>query len=253
MSEPISLAIPGCDCLRVWRIRGAGQLPIIRTVTVAGTLRAALIRLAEQQNGSPRLPVALHGQPRSDGIHAHAFYLPEDRNGDGHIDHLAIFAPGGFCSASVRLLDGLQELRISRAGQFRLSVHPRPEILYPPSRAWLSTTPFLGPRHAWRSPGRVRRGREVTAQLRHELKRLRTASGQSLPAAEVCPVRPFGIPRASAFTLGSRFDKAPSHPVRGWFAVEFPRPVHGPLALGVGAHFGLGQLRPFLNAAACPL
>src|SRR5690606_12463218 len=42
--------------------------------------------------------------------HQHAFYLPEDRDGDGRVDHLLIYAPAGFNPTELAALMRVERL-----------------------------------------------------------------------------------------------------------------------------------------------
>lgn len=58
------------------------------------------------------------GQPLKG--HGHAFFLPADEDGDGRIDHVTIFAEGGFTEDEVLALDRLRQLRFGESDPYRL-------------------------------------------------------------------------------------------------------------------------------------
>ena len=85
--------------------------------------------------------------------HDHAFYLPTDEDGDGRLDHLTVFAHGGFVADEIRALVALTWIRCGKSDLSVLLVglgHEaelrRYEILGP-STVWISASPFLVTRH----------------------------------------------------------------------------------------------------------
>ena len=85
--------------------------------------------------------------------HDHAFYLSTDEDGDGRLDHLTVFAHGGFPPDEVRALDAFRSLR---CGDLDLSLllvglgqqaDFRHTQILGHSAVWTSATPFLVTRH----------------------------------------------------------------------------------------------------------
>jgi len=104
------------------------------------------------------------GGKRLEG-HRHAYYLPADEDRDRRLDHLTVFAAGGFEPEELKALDRLHNLKSNRRGEER---HPLRLLLlgmgtlgkYQPgplgtSREWVSATPYLAARYA-KSRGRQR-------------------------------------------------------------------------------------------------
>jgi len=229
--------------LRLWRLEGMARPDLRRTLRLAEAARAATMRRAEARTGSPLLPSCLHGPSRAKAPHRHAYWLPHDLDGDGRLDHLAVHVPGGLCAEGAELLDGIVEIRLD--GHGRLDLVPIPEgptwaAVMGPARLWLSAVPFFGALHDTRGSGPQRPGLDVASQLLRELGRL----GRCLPAVEIAELS--GAASGSeGFLHGKRTRlRRPSQPVSGWFALAFAHPVAGPLAVGFGAHFGLGRFRP---------
>jgi CRISPR-associated protein Csb2 len=187
------------------------------------------------------------------GDHEHAFYLPTDEDGDGMIDHLTVFAQGGFPRDEVRALDTFRWLRfgdlelslllvgLGQVEQFRHA--PALDV----ARVWSSATPFVVTRHLKRR-GQKRDPREffespdgreefVKHVLRDELSRRSLGANQ----VDVECVKSVGEPPASEFCLRRQKpnDDGPNRP-RGYFRITFAEPVSGPIALGHSCHFGLG-------------
>ena len=107
---------------------------------------------------------AEHGPLRAEGAHEHAFYLAEDADGDGVVDHLLIYCRLGFQSAVRRAMDRLSTLWVNAdrgqaAEQWGISL----EMICPPAdlkgsrllgfaREWVSVTPYMKPRYDRRPP-----------------------------------------------------------------------------------------------------
>lgn len=227
---------------------GPRRASISLTARTAEAARAAAMERALRLFGSDRLPPCLHGPEESpDAAHAHAFWLPEDRDGDGWLDHLTVFAAFGFDATADATLDGMTALRLGSVGAFDLCPALLNAAAFGPARVWRSATPYMGPLHSWRgAPHRLKAGRSAADQLARDLVRLRDMRDGQLPGFSIGTSTDA---RASAihFRLTQRLiEKGPSHPVRGWFEIAFDAPVLGPINLGFGAHFGLGQFRATL-------
>lgn len=211
--------------------------------------------------------------------HQHAFFLPEDEDEDGFIDHVTVWCPRGFTARELRALRSLVRLR-QRGG--------RPDLLITPARVahadqctdlplfrrahrFVSRTPYVPPRHAYRGSGQVREAEAPAAQLCRELlerfsnvlsrEQLSIVTVSPLTAShpvaggghiERCahiPLRKVQSMRCVSFVqhrrTKERRDGRLHHGQTGaaWI-IQFPEPVCGPIALGYGAHFGLGQFVP---------
>jgi CRISPR-associated protein Csb2 len=204
--------------------------------------------------------------------HQHAFFLPVDEDDDGHIDHIAVFAPMGFSPREVQAIDRLRRLRLGEeewslalVGLGAREDFARSRLLGP-SEIWESTTPFLVTRHLKRR-GRKRDPREwlqgrdgqtsfVREVLREELRRRDELQPGTFAGAEVEPLEHLGaglrLLRPLQFRLDrrKRGDDGGRRP-HGVFRIRFPAPVQGPISLGQSCHFGLGLfLVPGRDAAA---
>ena len=236
-----------------WRLQGARLPKVFLTMRVAKAARAMVIRKQICRTGTQILPDCLHG-PTTTGNgmpHQHAFWLPEDRDRDGRLDHLTVHVPQGVTAETLDLLDTPDNLIVERVGDFSLSpAHISPGLLGT-SRAWVSVTPFLGPRHAWKETRqkdatlKLKAGRGAVEQLKFELARLRGGTDVALQKAEIIPMPPGSMPPMSEFKIERKRNSTPANPVGGYFFVEFEVPVNGLLSVGLGSHFGLGQFRPF--------
>jgi CRISPR-associated protein Csb2 len=200
------------------------------------------------------------GEPLRDD-HDHAFYLPTDEDGDGRLDHLTVFANGGFPRDEVRALDRLRWLRCGDLdlGLLLVGLGQQAEFghvrIFGLSKVWTSVTPFLVTRHMKRR-GQKRDPRAffetpegrtdfIKQVLREELQR----RGLHQEGVEIEMLESVGAARRLRpieFSLRRPHkpgDDGPSRP-RGLFRLRFPQPVLGPIALGHSCHFGLGLFVP---------
>ena len=260
--------------------------PLTDTLLVAEKFRAAALAWWDQVKDSypenERHPRDLCGR-EDDGSrvigHDHAFFWPLDEDGDGFIDHVAVFCPRGFEAVEIDALRRLLRLK-QRGGRPDLLVTPvflgRHEQLWsqePLVRTFVSATPYFCPLHLTHGNGRSGRRRSV---VRYVLESLRETLHLPSDAAdpEVQEIRylpgepasqlqhPDETPRSgsvSGFRVDSetRFIRALSfcrrrrrHELKGpglCFQITFaePRPAV-PFAIGDQAHFGLGLFVPVL-------
>ncbi|MYE25902.1 MAG: type I-U CRISPR-associated protein Cas5/Cas6 [Chloroflexi bacterium] len=196
--------------------------------------------------------------------HQHAFFLPTDEDGDGRLDHLTVWAPGGFTMEEVETLakvrclksnDGREillsflgygDLEDFRQTQMRSSEHS----IFGRAKTWRSVTPFSLVRHPKVRQGRVMDGPEQQVSL--EFSRRQSfpehlalyGTAQLQKPAEILPV----IPCANRPLYPLEFYRwrkgGPSVPGAYFFRLTFDQPISGPLALGFGSHYGLGMFVP---------
>ena len=182
--------------------------------------------------------------------HTHAFYLPTDEDGDGRLDHLTVFAACGFPQAElealgefsrVRQVGGKPDVNLLLTGLGNVDDF-RGLTLFGPTRVWRSSTPFVPVRHP-----KLRRGVILESpgeQVALELER----RGYPKPV-EIRPLeRAQFSDRRSARWIEFRRERLTGGgnrgPVLGYgFEIRFAQEVTGPLALGYGCHFGLGQFK----------
>ncbi|MBX7214778.1 MAG: type I-U CRISPR-associated protein Cas5/Cas6 [Thermoflexales bacterium] len=224
---------------------------VSETVYVAELARRRLQGIYGRQNNGASSTVfsgkGADGQPLDD--HQHAFILPLDADGDGRLDQVLIHAPTGFGMRELRAIDAWRETR--GPGSMTLGVvwmgsdDARPG----PARVWRSITPFIATRH-FKARGTKRdtfpRERLAEINLGEELARqgmpapvrIAAVDGLNLPGGRSLAWRHFRQERVlGEGRRGGEFGKG--------FEIEFAEPICGPLALGYGCHFGLGQFRPF--------
>jgi CRISPR-associated protein Csb2 len=210
---------------------------------------------------------------RLDG-HCHAYYLPTDEDGDGRLDHLTVYAAGGFGPDERRAFDRLRELRMGRESEERrpvrlllLGMSACDEYAPGPlrtSKIWVSTTPYIATRYA-KTRGRNRmdlRSPDARAAFLQEDLRAQLAAvrpdlvGEGEPEVIIEPLwdddhvfRIAGQWRPIQF---KRFRRKAGDDggqrLAGAFRLTFPQPVRGPIVLGWSSHFGLGQFAPVNEA-----
>ena len=247
-------------------LAGAVLPRLTDAVTLGERMRQALMAKTRGVEGSAGA-LALFSGRAGDGTpldddHSHAFFLPADDDGDGRIDHLTVHVPAGLNSEAQTVLGRLRKLwgtgghdifvvlvglgRPEDYGGYHVMAGQTPQLALSP--VWVSRTPYLLSRH----PKTYRDGRPKPgpdglqidgpeSQLRAELARRgfpapvtlelvrhTRMGGKEVRWLEFRRERPSGGGRLAS-------------PMGYGFRVTFGEAVRGPLALGYGCHFGLGQ------------
>ena len=194
------------------------------------------------------------GRPLKDPSHRHAFWLPEDADGDGWIDHVSVFVSGGMTREVQARLDRITRLWLApkqrpedvdaepgAVNEWRLALEGfgRPADfadgarIFGTSRRWRSVTPFLASGHmkAVGYAGEVRR-----------LLRLRGLDAVDVEVTVLPSIVVGGTPRRAIHfhRFRSRGREAQPDAAGALLAIVFSEPIAGPLAIGFGSHFGLG-------------
>lgn len=263
------------DLPTVARYALASQVPprLTDALLLTDRLRRALMSRSVVSKGGRPAPVFSGKAEKGDPLrgHRHAFLLPEANLRDGFVSHVTVWAPMGFDDTARRALEPEPSRRGRPIELWQRGGEPLLLVLlgigdpcdfagsnltagqcplFAEARVWMSRTPFLATRH----PKLARSGRSkrderglVIGSPPHDLLRLLADAGfpeptdvTSLSATELGGKRT----RWLAFRTERRGggDRGPSSPAG--FKIEFPRPVRGPIALGYGAHFGLGLFVP---------
>lgn len=259
------------DLPTVARYLLAGRpLPRIEDAIKIGELmrRAALAKFGWDKDEAtgrwiPLAPGSISGR-NSDGrpmkvpSHAHAFWLPEDADNDGWIDHISVSIADGIDNKVRGKLDqiyrlwlaprqqsGDDESQQAAAKEWRLALegfgHPSDFAgsaqIFATSKRWQSVTPFLAAGHlkADGYRGEVlrllqRRGYNAGDVKVEQLESILVGGGQR---------RPIHFHR-----FRSRGGERQPDAAGTLLHITFPKPVTGPLALGFGSHFGLGLFAP---------
>ena len=190
-----------------------------------------------------------NGPQRDDPAHAHAFFLPEDADEDGLIDHLVVYCRYGFSHTARQRLDRLNRLWLAHGRakddgergrkEWRLALEDiaSPKDFAPASpllrysREWTSITPYLMPWHAKRNFGAVE---QITREIRQR-GIFPTLSNVVEMDQSACPKR------AAAFhRIRSRRGLVQPDRLGCFLTLTFAESFVGPLALGFACHYGLG-------------
>lgn len=251
----------------VFLFESAVKPTIDQTLVIAERMRWTVMKCAQQrQEGAPWQLTGKGTDGRPLAGHKHAYFLPlahEDGEGRERIDRVLVWARDGFnadtwadlraVAASGRSLRGEADghpLRLILAGHGdyselqalldRAGAGPGAGAWLSPSRTWVSATPFVAPRFS-----KVRGGK-LTDPPEQQLRWLIA----EVLGCEVESIVPHSVPGSGAFGW-DRFvrvrkkdrGRRGARPGLG-FRITFTQPQRGPIALGYGAHFGLGLFRP---------
>ena len=231
------------------------------TIILADRVHAALVSLS---NGS-RIFTGCDEQGRPLQGNRHAHVLCESNNAlakgiDGEITHIIIYAPAGFESEDLRAVQDLNnvwggdDLKIQVIllgfgqpqdfGGIDLERGQCPLL----ARAWVSRTPFIPTRHPKVTrAGALKRdasGLQIGSS-EHELRRLLGLAGFPEPVlVEKVAGTILGGRNIPWHALLRRRETGKGRPAANGagygFRIEFPLAVQGPVAVGYGAHFGMG-------------
>ncbi len=187
--------------------------------------------------------------------HQHAHLIHLDLDGDGHLDHVLIWAPMGLdaaAQAAVRATrrsytkGGVGALHLALAGSGNwddLAGLPDPfgqrlRMLFGDgpygARCWRSLTPFVPPRYL-----KTRGRNDLIGQVNAELASRGLPNALSFQVFD--PHTDDGARRARHFKRVRGHGPPPPQDVGFMLELEFDVPVRGPIMLGYGCHFGLGQ------------
>ncbi len=251
------------------RFAVASQVPPRLTDAISFTERIH-VALVSRSNGSTVFTGCDESSKPLIG-HKHAFILCESNLGlgkgsRGEITHVAIYAPIGFELHDRQALDGLTRvwghgrhdiqlilLGVGQPEDFAgLDESKGESPMLAKSVSWISRTPFVSTRHPKATntgvPKLDSNGLQI-GSAEHELRRLLELSGLPAPTS-VEPVSSTDL--AGHETRWLKFRRERSHgygrrAASGYgygFRIRFPEAVPGPIALGYGAHFGLGLFVP---------
>ena len=196
----------------------------------------------------------LNGRPLLDPVHNHAFWLPEDADSDGWIDHISVYISSGINDDIRARLDRINRLWLapkqrpgsegstpSAVKEWRLALegfgNPNDFAgsapVFSTSTHWESVTPFMSAGHL------------KASGYRGELIRLLKRRG--------CNTENVGVEFLKEISVGGTVRRATHfHRFRSrggekqpdtqgiLMRITFPEPITGPLAIGFGSHFGLG-------------
>lgn len=225
---------------------GGRVLPLLTdAVLIAERIRAAVL----SRHGLPS--ETLSGKtPEGDPLkaqHRHAHYVPDCRPRGNRVTHVLVYAPEGLSESEQAALATVTflpqphnrpNLDIVLSGFGDAADLSRTTPLFAVASRWRSRTPFVLVRHP-------RRGKDTpTEQVGRELQQrgfpqpLTIVPTMGVPLFDPHAGRS-GETRWVEFVTSRR---ALNHPPGAFgFEITFRQPVQGPLLLGYGCHYGLGQ------------
>lgn len=248
-------------------LAGRPQPRIEDAVKIGELMRLAALSKFGWKNGKPLAPAVISGRgsdgkPLRDGPHLHAFWLPEDADEDGWIDHISVYAEEGFDAEAREKLNRVTRLWIGQRDsgeeegdtetgrrEWRLALEDfgvpadfaGASRLFGCSDEWISVTPFLAAGHLKKA------GYE--GEIHRLWQRQGRLSASGVRPAEVILLKDiyvYGLPRRPLhfhrFRSRGRETQPDAH--GALLRVKFSRPVEGPLAFGYACHFGLGMFAP---------
>ena len=257
----------GRDLPTVARFLLAGRpRPRIEDAVTIGELmrRAALAQFGWRRDEATgrRVPKApwevsgrdADGKPLKDPSHAHAFWLPEDADGDGWIDHVSVFIASGMNDSVRGALDritrlwlapkhrdqddapepgSVKEWRLALEGFGRPADFAGGARIFGTSGRWRSVTPFLASGHLKASG--------YAGEVRRLLKR-RGLDVAGVQVDELDTIEVGGTPRRAIHfhRFRSRGREVQPDAAGALLGITLPEVIEGPLAIGYGSHFGLG-------------
>ena len=198
------------------------------------------------------------GRPLRDPAHTHAFWLPEDADSDGWIDHISVYIPSGIDDDIRARLDRINRLWLApkqRPGseesapgavkEWRLALEgfgnpadfAGSAPVFSISTQWKSVTPFLAAGHLKASGYRG----EFIRLMRHRGFDAEDVDVEILKEISVGGT----VRRVTHFhRFRSRGGEKQPDTQGALMRIAFPEPITGPLAIGFGSHFGLGLFTP---------
>lgn len=229
---------------------------------------AALSRFGWKQSNGRKIPNApwqvsgrdSEGKQLKNPSHAHAFWLPEDVDNDGLIDHVSVYIASGIDSNVRNKLARIARLWIPQkdrseafdtndtsAVEWKLVLEGFGQpadfaagaSIFGVSAKWRSTTPFLASGHL--------KAAGYAGEICRLLKRRGIDTRFGFNVADVSVTKPSETSpgeverRAIQFQrIRSRGGERQPDAVGTMLEVVFPTQIEGPLALGFASHFGLG-------------
>ena len=200
------------------------------------------------------------GNRLKDPAHIHAFWLPEDADSDGLIDHVSVFIASGIDDDVRARLDRITRLWLppkqraedvevedASAMEWRLALEgfgQPPDFsegacIFGTSARWRSVTPFLAAGHL-KTAGHA-------GEVRRLIRRRGMDTRFGFSAAEVSVTELQEISSGGTGRRATHFHRFRSRgreeqpdAAGALLDIAFPKSVEGPIVLGYGSHFGLG-------------
>jgi CRISPR-associated protein Csb2 len=219
------------------------------------------------------------GNPLPVQGHPHCWYLSEDVDGDGFIDHVLVYAAKGFDEKALKALRDLKKvwsnetsegelqtilIQLGRVKDYATTLESRiPGVspLIAKATTWRSLTPMVLPRHFKRNPKLDPASQllidspehQVLSQIRclrkHDLLKFSEPPGWTWKNHILVTQEGFDglYPWYAYQRLRQKGNGSHAGNKAYWVEITFPEAIVGPLALGYAAHFGLGVFMPCLK------
>jgi CRISPR-associated protein Csb2 len=245
-------------------LAGKPRPPIEEAVRIGELMRlATLAQFGRDEGGQWRAPPAISGRdadgrPLAEVGHGHAFFLPEDADGDGLIDHILVFVRNGLGDDVRRALDRVTRLWLNPRdrtededdatggrNEWRLAIEGfgtpaefQESRLLGSSDHWSSVTPYLMPWHAKKNFG-------VGEQIRREIVEREIVPEYTGAAVVIERVPAISVKGRTLRPIHFRRFRSKRNLIQPdklgvFISLRTEREIEGPLALGFGCHFGLG-------------
>lgn len=241
-----------------YAVVGPVRPPIRDTLHIGDLARAACMSKYGRAHNGDTSPILSGKDPEGRPLknHLHASYLPTYETQFSEIDHLTIFAPGGFGRKDLAVLPSVTRLYKYGLGHDVALVFQglgaaedfRTVPIMEMAGIWVSATPLMLTRHVKHQrsgSGEVRVVDSPEEQIRAEIKnrygdsyRLKSVTLDDSPERmHNTNVRPshFHRRRRRGSIGDGRLYKA---------RLEFEKDVPGPITLGYASHYGLGMFVP---------
>lgn len=259
-----AMKMSASDSPTVARYSLSGPAPrLTDAILLAERMHAALVELSD--GSSIFTGCDESGRPLKGNTHAYILSesnLALGRGRSGEITHVTVYAPAGFGPVESAALEDLREIHgfgvqatlmglglpLDFSG---LDIGRGQSPILAEARTWVSRTPFIPTRHpkATRAgaPKRDESGLQIGSP-EHELRRLLRLEGFLEPVAieSVSYIELVGqrTSWSSFHRRRSSGDGRRAGDVGYGFRIEFSELVRGPVAVGYGAHFGMGAFVP---------
>lgn len=247
-TEPQQRAAAGVPTTLRWFVSAGALPPVTAALWVGERLQEAVLGTVCRAVGHVPDALDCHGDGRLPQGHPHPFYLCEDADGDGFIDHLVLHAPRGLSRDWRRALARVRPAS-AEAGvlpPFAITAdwlgwapaRSVPGTLLGSARRWCSATPYVPDVHL-----KPRFG--VAEALARDLRRRGYPEPRKIEAVPALAVDDAWL-TAEMFATRRRGGAKPaarSGDQGSFWRLVFDVPVPGPLALGFACHLGLGLFR----------
>ena len=219
-------------------------LPRVEEALRIGELtRVSLMGRARRVLGETAIPSWLSGRSGDKPVdgHSHAFFLPEDADDDGWIDHVLVIA-GSEMESIREITRSFRRMWTRKGEQWKVLLEWESDgpstLLFPArSRTWRSMTPYLHPWFQKKNFGYEEQMRRECAERGFpSLTAIRRLDSISIHGTERRPLHFHRFRSRGALRQPDRQG--------AMFEIEFDEPIAGPVALGFACHYGLGLFRP---------